>query len=251
MPEGGEILIETGAVDSAPDIPMKGLAGPPGPYAVLSVRDTGRGMDEETRSRIFDPFYTTKPFGHNAGLGLAAAHGIIVQSGGHIAVESGPGRGSVFRVFLPSAETDMPGERTGDVQDPGFGDGRKTILLAEPEAAIRKFLKSILITRGFAVIEAGDGLAALESSGRHPGPIHLLITEMILPGLSGAALAEAFLYVHSGSQVLYMSGHWDKVLVEEGLRPAGYFLSKPFPPDALLEAVDRAMEGILASKEQV
>lgn len=249
MPEGGEILIETIAVDAAPDFRMTRLAGP-GPYAVLSVRDRGRGMDEETRSRIFDPFYTTKPFGHNAGLGLAAVHGIIVQSGGHVAVESGPGRGSIFRVFLPSAGAETSGEPVGTEQSPGSGDDRKTLLLAEPEPAIRKFLRSILVSRGFGVLEAEDGLSALELSTRHPGPIDLLVTEMILPGLSGAALAEAFLRAHAGSQVLFMSGYWDKVLVEEGLRPAGFFLSKPFPPEALLEAVERAMEGVMGSREK-
>lgn len=249
MPEGGEIFIETAAVDAAAGFPMTRLAGP-GPYAVLSVRDRGRGMDEETRGRIFDPFYTTKPFGHNAGLGLAAVHGIVEQSGGHIAVESGPGRGSTFRVFLPSAGADRSGESVGAEQAPGSADDRKTLLLAEPEPAIRKFLRSILVSRGFGVLEAEDGLSALELSTRHPGPIELLVTEMILPGLSGAALAEAFLRAHAGSQVLFMSGHWDKLLVEEGLRPAGLFLSKPFPPEAFLEAVERAMEGVTGAREE-
>jgi two-component system, cell cycle sensor histidine kinase and response regulator CckA len=250
MPEGGEILIATSVADVAPDFPTHDPAGSPGPYAVLSVRDSGRGMDEKTRSRIFDPFYTTKSFGHNAGLGLAAVHGIVVQSGGHIAVESGTGRGSVFRVFLPSAKPDASMESSGHAEDAGPQKCRRTLLVAEPEAAIRKFLKTILVSRGFAVIEAEDGLSALGLSARHPDPIHLLITEMILPGLSGAALAEAFLQAHSGSRILFMSGHWDKVLVEDSLRPAGFFLSKPFQPEELLEAVDRALEGVMDSREE-
>ncbi|HXG08263.1 MAG TPA: PAS domain S-box protein [Gemmataceae bacterium] len=240
MPQGGRLTVETRNVvlDAAHVAAHPGAQ--PGPHVLLAVTDTGCGMDEATKARIFEPFFTTKEFGKGTGLGLATVYGIVKQSGGHIEVESAPGRGSTFRIYLPL----IPGSSSERQSAPAFQEGRETILLVEDEHAVRALARDILQRYGYTVLEAASGEAALALFGEHPGPIDLLLTDIIMPTLSGVALAQRLGEARPDLKVLYMSGYTDSALTRHGLQQGETnLLLKPFAPEALAQAVRNALDG--------
>ncbi len=251
MPEGGRITVATGmetlAQDSDALHPIdKELSVAPGRYVVLSVSDTGIGMDDDTRSRIFEPFFTTKDVGKGTGLGLSMVYGFVKQSGGNITVTSAPGEGSTFRIYLPLAsggEAWSPEVKAGTVVQPGS----ETILLVEDEATVRKFLLNVLTQVGYRVIEAEDGRHALEITGSLTEPIHLLLTDVMMANMGGRELAARLSERRPGLKILFMSGY------AEDVRPEGWdgrdgvdFLQKPFSPGMLAKRVRSVLDSTQA-----
>ena len=220
----------------------------PGPYVVLSVTDTGEGMDEGTMDHIFDPFFTTKPKGKGTGLGLSTVYGIVKQSGGYVWAESEPGCGTTFRVFLPRTEADIATDRVpGKNSSTEYGTRRRTgsgtVLVVEDERAVREFIVRVLTRAGYVTLEATHGTEALELSAAHEGTIDLLLTDVVMPGIGGSELARAIRRSRSAIRVLLMSGYTE----DESIRAsAGHsrqpFLEKPFSADDLLRVVSDILE---------
>jgi CheY-like chemotaxis protein len=239
MPEGGRLRIETARVDLAEaEAAREGL--PPGRYAVVSVHDTGVGMAPDVATRVFEPFFTTKERGKGTGLGLAMVYGIVKQAGGSVSVRSAPGEGTIFRVALPATEESLP-EQPGSRRLAAAG-GTETILLAEDEPAVRAAARRILGHAGYTVIEARGGDDALRLADAHAGKIDVLVTDLVMPGMSGKQLAERICQRRPGIEVVYMSGY-----VEEGIARHGVldkdvrFLPKPFTRADLLARVTEAL----------
>ena len=240
MPSGGTLTIETGiaGVDDDSFRPRPDLAA--GPYAILTVRDDGTGMTQEVMSHLFEPFYTTKEVGKGTGLGLSTCYGIIQQFGGHINVTSRPGHGSTFDIFLPLSEPEV--ETTTDqegIRDDALPSGTETVLLAEDEAVVRLLISDVLRSHGYEVIEAADGAAAERLSQEHSqGDIDLLITDVVMPRMSGPELSERVRTAHPGIKVLYTSGYTGEHLVQSGFFESELdFLPKPFDIDDLVRRV--------------
>jgi signal transduction histidine kinase len=239
MPGGGTLRIATAglALDEAPEALHPGVA--PGRYALLSVSDTGAGIDDQSRDHIFEPFFTTKDRGKGTGLGLATVHGIVRQSGGQIGFESSSGRGTVFRIYLPAvADAGMAAYTPADssrARGQPSGKLSGTVLLAEDDDDVRALAGQILARQGLTVLTAGDGQAALALARAYQGPIHLLLTDVVMPGgLNGVELATALSASRPQLRVLYMSGYTDNALIEHSLSKRGTgYLQKPFTPDAL------------------
>jgi PAS domain S-box-containing protein len=308
MPDGGRLTVRTANVEVDEAAAQRRAGAKPGHYVMLEVSDTGVGMDAETRSHIFEPFFTTKEQGKGTGLGLSTVYGIVNQSGGHVWVESEPGRGTTFRVYLPRVEvgaeaaaapphaeapapTPTPMRRredltaprpevpataprredvappprprveepvaaaaTVEIPTPIVDDGPKTargetILLVEDAQRVRAVVREILEMNGYAVLEARHGAEALEISARHSGPIHLMVTDVVMPQMSGRELAQRLAPLRPDMKVLYMSGYTDDAIVRHGVLGAGMaFLSKPFTPDALAakirDVLDVARAGV-------
>jgi CheY-like chemotaxis protein len=245
MPTGGTLSVATADVVIAGDGSAATSPVPPGAYATLAVGDTGTGMTPEVRERIFEPFFTTKPVGRGSGLGLPTAYGVIQQSGGHIVVDSTPGRGSIFTIYLPRIAKRDAAPPTGEPERRP-GRGAETILLVEDEAAVRRLARRILERQGYSVLEAEDGHRALALARAHDGPLDLLITDMVMPGLSGRALAERLTTERRGLRVLFMSGYTDDEIVRRGLTGRHTtidLLEKPFTADVLLRAARAVLEG--------
>jgi PAS domain S-box-containing protein len=236
MPAGGHLTIETRNVQlSAADV--GGLADVrPGPFVMLAVSDSGVGMTEAVKARIFEPFYTTKPIGKGTGLGLSTVYGIVKQSLGHIEVYSEPGHGTTFKVYLPRAD-----EAATPMSSPArfsVPRGTETILLAEDEDGVRALARLALLASGYDVLEARDGEAALAVSRGHDGPIHLLLTDVVMPKLGGRQLADALTGERPGVRVLFLSGYTGDAIVRHGVLESGTeFLQKPFTPLALARKV--------------
>ncbi len=244
MPEGGRLTVATGEheVPAILDASMARLGIDSGTYVQIRVTDTGVGIPLEVMPRIFEPFYSTKHRGAGIGLGLATAYGIVRQSGGAIAVETAEGQGSTFRVLLPRVErgAHVPVQKISRARTAG---GSETILLVEDDVAIRHVTTRILAAHGYCVLAAADGEDALETAARHEGGIDLLLTDVVMPRMSGRELVDAMLERRPGLKVLYMSGYVDTPMVERDLRDAGAaFLPKPFTLDALAEKVRAVLD---------
>jgi two-component system cell cycle sensor histidine kinase/response regulator CckA len=227
MPRGGRLTIETkdvevGEVDLACRPDLK-----PGRHVQLSVADTGHGMTDEVQARLFEPFFTTKGVGKGTGLGLATVYGIVKQAGADIAVDTRVGAGTTFTILFPAVpESAVPAE-TGELR--GAPRGAETVLLAEDEDAVRKLARLALEMQGYTVLEAGTGADAVRVAETHPGPVHLLATDVVMPDLGGGDLAEAVRARRPGVKVLYMSGYTDDAVIRHGVSEAvDAFVQKPF-----------------------
>jgi CheY-like chemotaxis protein len=208
---------------------------------MLAVSDQGVGMDEETRKRIFEPFFTTKPEGAGSGLGLATVQRIVEHHGGTIRVDTAPGRGTTFRVYLPSV--DPPPEPARPLAEPpALPRGRETVLVAEDSDAVREVTRELLEALGYTVMTAARGEQALEAAAGHSGPIDLLLTDVVMPGIRGATLAEQIVAARPGVRVLFMSGYGDGLAPGPTGEPDAV-LRKPFDQERLARAVRETLDG--------
>jgi len=242
MPLGGKLTIETGNVELGEGSRSKHAIVPAGNYVVLSVTDNGCGMDEETQSRIFEPFYTTKELGKGTGLGLATVYGIIKQSGGFIWVYSEPGQGTSFKVYLP--RIDRPTTPLPSINTPAeLRKGTETILLVENAEPLRTLAKEFLKGGGYAVLKAENGKEALQIASSFGGTIHLLLTDVIMPGMGGKQLALHLSGLRPATRVLYMSGYPNDGIVQSGILATGVvLLEKPFTREILLRRVRQVLD---------
>jgi PAS domain S-box-containing protein len=235
MPQGGQIRIETRLADLSSAPLDTGFQPREGHYALLTVSDTGQGMDETTKARIFEPFFTTKERGKGTGLGLATVHGIVKQAGGHVTVYSEVGRGTVFKIFLPLSSS--PAEQPGEAETAAALRGNATILLVEDEPALRSTIRDFLEESGYKVLEGGNGLEAIAVAEQHHGAIEMLLSDVIMPGMSGAELLDRLLVKYPDLQVLLMTGYTDDVLVRQGMTRSAGLIQKPFTGYALLQKI--------------
>jgi len=239
MPKGGRLLVETSNADLDAAYADEHVTVKPGRYVMLAVSDTGVGMDADTVAHIFEPFYTTKESGRGTGLGLSTVYGIVKQSGGYIWVYSEPGKGSTFKVYLPRVDEVVPQVELNAKLQP-VADHRATeiVLLVEDEEAVRDLVRTILTGQGYEVLVALDPAHAQELARKFPGEIHLLLTDVVMPGTSGRDLAARILASRPNIRVLFMSGYTENVVTSGGLLEQGLaFLQKPFSPNALLQKV--------------
>jgi two-component system cell cycle sensor histidine kinase/response regulator CckA len=245
MPCGGKLSVETGTARlEYADLGRRDIR--PGEYVFLSVTDTGCGMDEPTLAHIFEPFFTTKDKGKGTGLGLATIARILDQSGGHIGVNSTPGKGTTFIVYLPALAAAVEHAVIAEEQGKG-ASGQETVLLVEDDEFVRKLSAVVLESKGYAVLEARSAEEALSLSASHDGPIDLLVADVVLPKMSGREIAKLLVQQRAEMKVLYISGYAENVLGQYGLHDVGpAFLRKPFSPQAL---TDRA-RAVLDSKQQ-
>ena len=242
MPKGGALTIETANVDLDENYASRHIGVRPGPFVLLAVSDTGVGMDEATRMRLFEPFFTTKGSGKGTGLGLSTVFGIVKQSGGSVEVYSEPGRGTSVKVYLP--RIDQAAITEPEQARRKTRRGTETILLVEDDEMVRTLVRETLARDGYGVLEASDPIEAREVAAGYTGQIHLLITDVIMPKVSGRALAEQMAHIRPDMKVLYMSGYTDSAVVATGiLQKEVAFLQKPFTPAALAEKVRDVLEG--------
>jgi two-component system cell cycle sensor histidine kinase/response regulator CckA len=241
MPTGGKLTIETGSVVLDKEYAINHLPAKAGPHVMLAVSDTGIGMDRETQKRIFEPFFTTKEKGKGTGLGLSTVFGIVQQSGGNIWVYSEPGKGTTFKVYLPRVDAEVDVLRTQPA--PATLRGTETVLVVEDEEQVRAVVLSILKRHGYKVISAQHAGEALLLCERHPGTIDLLLTDVVMPHMSGPELAKRLAATRPGMKVLYMSGYADDSIVRHGvLETNAAFLQKPITPAALARKVREVLD---------
>jgi signal transduction histidine kinase/CheY-like chemotaxis protein len=242
MPHGGKLVLKTANLELDKTCDHGQADIEPGSYVMLAVSDTGLGMDRETLSRVFEPFFTTKEGGKGTGLGLSTVYGIVRQHGGTIWPYSEPGQGSTFKICLP---------RVDQVVDPQEANaafiellrGTETILLAEDEDGVRALTRTALQRYGYTVLEARDGVEAISICQQHEGPVHLLLTDVVMPGMSGRELAESLSPFRPETKVLYMSGHTDDAIVRHGILDSSVpFLQKPFAVGVLIYKVREVLE---------
>lgn len=236
LPRGGRVVVQTGSVTIADGAD----GGPaPGAYVVLSVQDNGVGMSEPTLARIFEPFFTTKEGGKGTGLGLAVVHGIVTQSGGHLEVSSALDEGTCFRVYLPAVDPEPAAALAATTPAAALPTGTETVLLAEGEEGVRSLVRHTLARCGYIVLEAGDGAEALHLADSHAGPLHLLVTDLVLSVVGGRELAERLRTARPDLKVLFICGHADQInLVHERFPASGtHLLPKPFTPSILAQKI--------------
>ena len=244
MPRGGRLGVRTGARMVNRTLLTTGTALPPGRYAILAVSDTGTGILPEVRERLFEPFFTTKPRGQGTGLGLATVYGIVQQTGGGIEVETEPGLGTTFTLYFPVAAASSEPIREPEVPRQPAARGEGTILLAEDDDAVRAIAREALERAGYRVLAAKDGATALSLEEQYAGPIDLLLTDVIMPGMNGRELAEALVARRPTLLVLFASGYSDNVLLDQGVLASGVsLLDKPFTPAALTAKVAAILSG--------
>jgi CheY-like chemotaxis protein len=231
MPAGGKLTVRTANAEVRE-----------GRYVLLEVSDTGCGMTDEVKARVFEPFFTTKGPGKGTGLGLAVIHGVVEQSGGFVEVDSGPGQGATFRVYLPRTVRAAAGGKLSPAE--GWRPtGAETVLVVEDEPAVRLLTCRVLREGGYTVLEAGGGPEAARAVEGHGGPVHLLVTDVVLPGVGGRELAESLRAGHPGLLVLFVSGYTEDAVVRHGIREEQvHYLQKPFSPSGLLRKVRQVLD---------
>jgi len=245
MVTGGTLSIETANVELDHSYVVDHPGAQAGPHVMLAISDTGVGMDKAVQQHVFEPFYSTKAPGQGTGLGLATVYGIVKQSGGSIFVYSEPGHGTTFKIFLPRVE------QTADIPEvpthaPRALAGAETVLLVEDQPQVRSVASEVLRRHGYTVIDAANGAEALVVARNHDGRIDLLVTDVVMPGLSGRTLAAKFVEQQPAARVLYMSGYTDDSIVQQGILEGGVaFIQKPFTPTALLQKVRDVLDGEL------
>ena len=249
MPKGGKISIETANVDLDEDYARHHAEVQAGPYVMLSVSDTGCGMDEETQSRIFEPFFTTKEVGKGTGLGLSTIYGIVKQFGGSIWVYSEPGKGTTFKIYLPRIEESIESHKPGkaSVELP---QASETILLVDDEQMVRDLVCEVLETSGYTVLTAGLGSEAISICKKYKEPIHLIITDVVMPKMSGKELVKLLKPLQPDMKVLFMSGYTGKDVIDRGiLEPGTAFIQKPMTPEILERKVREVLNASQQKKE--
>jgi CheY-like chemotaxis protein len=242
MPKGGVLTVETANVNLDSNYAKAHFTVRSGPYIMLAVSDTGSGMDAATKARLFEPFFTTKGSGKGTGLGLSTVFGIVKQSGGSVEVYSEPGRGTSVKVYLP--RIDQPVSLETQETRRKVGRGSETVLLVEDDEMVRTLVRETLVREGYKVLDAPGPLEARRISDQQQDPIQLLITDVVMPKVSGRELAQQLTERRPTMKVLYMSGYTDNAVVNSGiLRKEVAFLQKPFTPQALTEKVREVLEG--------
>jgi CheY-like chemotaxis protein len=240
MPRGGKISIRTANVVVGSDHERARFGTQPGRYVMLQVSDTGQGIDPAALERVFEPFFTTKEKGKGTGLGLATVYGIVKQGRGDVWAQSEPGKGSTFTIYLPRvADEGAPAETKETVR--AVPSGTETILLVEDEDGVRRLLKHVLSKSGYTVIEAGSGPEALAAYRQQRRPIDLLLTDIVMPRMSGRELGERMVELQPGLKVIYMSGYTDEVVAGPGVN-GSLFLQKPLRPDVLTARVREVLD---------
>ena len=242
MPQGGKIVIETKNLELDEAYAHQHVSVSPGRYVMLAVSDQGSGMNAETLKHIFEPFYTTKRHEEGTGLGLSTVYGVVKQSGGNVWVYSEVGRGTTFKIYLPQANEVVDARKT-ETASTEVARGTETVLVAEDEELVRKFVRSILEKSGYTVLEAHHGSEALRVALQHPGLIHLLLTDVVMPLMDGKLLAQRMVDLRPGIRVLFMSGYSENAVVHHGALEAGTaFIEKPFTVESLARKVREALD---------
>jgi two-component system cell cycle sensor histidine kinase/response regulator CckA len=242
MPQGGRLTIETCDVELGAEYAMMHPEVKAGRYVMMAVSDTGFGMSDDTKARIFEPFFTTKGLGKGTGLGLATVYGIVTQNGGHLEVDTAVGQGASFKIYLPSVDG-IPLSGKSHHGTKIVPHGKETILLVEDEDAVRKITKLILQSLEYTVLEAVNGAEAVRVCERHPEPIHLLMTDVVMPQMGGRQVAERLAACRQGIKVLFISGYTDDAVVRHGILEAEVaFLQKPFTPMGLARKVREVLD---------
>ena len=237
MPQGGRLTLKTAPVEVKKDRHTRFGLAPPGPYAMLEVADTGVGMDEATQAHAFEPFFTTKELGKGTGLGLSTVYGIVKQSAGSLDLASEPGAGSTFTVYLPRLDQ-VVGPPKVKIPITASFRGEETVLLVEDEEVLRGLLAKFLRLYGYTVLETSHGGEALLTCEQHQGPIHLMVTDVVMPQMSGRELADRLTPLRPDMKILYISGYTEDALVQHGVADlSAAFLQKPFKPIDLARRV--------------
>jgi CheY-like chemotaxis protein len=238
MPHGGTLTVETANVT----VGRAGSTAKPGAYVVVTVTDTGAGMDAATQAQAFEPFFTTKGAGSGTGLGLYTVAGIVKQSGGTVELSSRPGQGTSFRIYLPRVDR-LPLPAQVEAPQAAVARGAETILLVEDDEMVRSLVRETMEGSGYHVLEASDPLEATAIAAKYQGTIQLLITDVIMPKASGPELAKKLLRTYPGLKILYMSGHTERAILKRGIRRKEVaFLPKPFTPASLTAKVREVLE---------
>ena len=241
MPKGGKLIIETSDIELDENYAHAHFKMPPGRYVLLTVSDTGTGMTREVRERLFEPFFSTKPGGKGTGLGLSTAYGIVKQSGGYIWVYSEPGVGSMFKIYLPRVEEPVD-EKKGRALVEDFPCRGETLLVVEDEKYVRLLVGMALKKKGYKILEASNGGEALLICEEHKDPIHLLLSDVVMPGLSGPEMTQRLRLLHPEMKVLYMSGYAHDAITRHGILQKGInFIQKPFSVEKLSEKVHEVL----------
>jgi two-component system cell cycle sensor histidine kinase/response regulator CckA len=242
MPQGGMLTVGTANVVLDEDYASQHVDVQPGQYVMLAVSDTGIGMDDHIRSHIFEPFFTTKVKGKGTGMGLSTVYGIVKQSGGYIWVYSEPNQGSTFKIYLPRVDDPIETQEAANLADE-LPTGAETVLLVEDEEAVRSLVCRVLRASGYTVLESLNPADALRMAREHPDPIHLLLTDVVMPQMSGREVANHVIVLRPSTKVLFISGYTDDAIVHHGvLDPKTAFLHKPFSPDDLARKVREVLD---------